>query len=441
MADRNDEGGAASAVGPTSGIGAGGWGWINAGLLGIVLATFFSDVSHEMCTAVLPLYLSTIGLGPAALGVVEGVADLLVCLAKLGGGLVGHRLECKKPWTAGAYLVTAIATAAISVAGSLLMVASLRSLAWIARGFRSPLRDFLLADAVEPTHYGRAYGLERAGDMLGAAVGPLLAALFLYLGVDFRLVIAVTVVPGVLAAASLFFLARERVAPIAKPSLEAASATPLAPEPPRAAARLPASFRWFLVGVFFFGMGDFSRTFLILLAGRALAVEGAPAGPTAVAGTLTLAVLLYALHNMTSAAAALPWGVWGDRTAKRKVLVWGYALGAGTNLLLALVGGSFLGLAAAMVLSGVYLAAEETLEKAAAAEMLPRESRSYGFGILAAVNAVGDMASSIYVGYLLEAGAPGWAFGLAAAFGLVGTLWTAWLAFGRPETPLASQTS
>lgn len=438
MTDGTEEGGADPAA-PPPGTGPAAWGWVNAGLLGIVLATFFSDVSHEMCTAVLPLYLSTIGLGPAALGVVEGVADLLVCLAKLGGGLVGHRLERKKPWTAGAYLVTALATAAISAAGSLVMVASLRSLAWIARGFRSPLRDFLLADAVEPTHYGRAYGLERAGDMLGAAVGPLLAALFLYLGVDFRLVIAVTIVPGVLAAASIFFLARERVEPVAKPSTEAVSALPQEPTLPRPAARLPASFRWFLVGVFFFGMGDFSRTFLILLAGRALAVEGTSAGPAAMAGTLSWAVLLYALHNVVSALAALPWGVWGDRASKRKVLVWGYALGAGTNLLLAWVGGSFLGLAAAMLLSGVYLAAEETLEKAAAAEMLPRESRSYGFGILAAVNAVGDMASSLYVGFLLEAGAPGWAFGLAAAFGLVGTLWTGWLAFGRSEKPPALQ--
>ena len=47
----------------------------------------------------------------------------------------------------------------------------MRSLAWAGRGFRSPLRDFLMADAVESTHYGRAFGLERAGDMIGAVVG------------------------------------------------------------------------------------------------------------------------------------------------------------------------------------------------------------------------------------------------------------------------------
>lgn len=66
---------------------------------------------------------------------------------------------------------------------------------------------------------------------------------------------------------------------------------------------------------------------------------------------------------------------------------------------------------------------EDTLEKAVAAELLPRELRSLGFGILACANAVGDMASSLYVGFLLEAGKPGLAFGIAATFGGVGIVW------------------
>jgi hypothetical protein len=66
--------------------------------VGIITATFFSDVSHEMATAVLPPYLATIGLGPAALGVMEGVADFRVSLSKLGGGWVGHVVKRKRPY-------------------------------------------------------------------------------------------------------------------------------------------------------------------------------------------------------------------------------------------------------------------------------------------------------------------------------------------------------
>jgi MFS family permease len=95
----------------------------------------------------------------------------------------------------------------------------------------------------------------------------------------------------------------------------------------------------------------------------------------------------------------------------------------GTNILLAVAGGSLSWLVVAIVLSGIYIAAEETLEKAVAAEMLPRELRSLGFGILACVNAVGDMASSLYVGVLLQANRPQAGFALAAGVGFIGVLW------------------
>lgn len=95
---------------------------------------------------------------------------------------------------------------------------------------------------------------------------------------------------------------------------------------------------------------------------------------------------------------------------------------------LALLGGSLSWLVVAILLSGVYIAAEKTLEKAAAAEFLPRELRSLGFGILASVNAVGDMASSLCVGFLLEGGNSRVAFSTAAIAGTLGVLWLAWFA-------------
>lgn len=177
-----------------------------------------------------------------------------------------------------------------------------------------------------------------------------------------------------------------------------------------------------------FGLGDFSRTLIIYLAARAL---GGSAQAVETAGTLSTAVLLYALHNLTSAAAAFPIGQVGDRRPKLAVLVVGYLLGVATNLLLAAASGSLPWLVMAIVMSGIYIATEETLEKAAAAEFLPRELKSLGFGILACVNAVGDIVSSVVVGKLLESGRPALAFGLAAAVGAVGTLWLAGLVLAR----------
>jgi len=383
-------------------------GWITRTVVGIVAATFFSDFSHEMCTAVLPLYLGSLGLGAASLGLVEGVADFLVSTAKLAGGLAGHRLRRKKPVMVLGYLVTSVATSAMAFAATTLGLVALRSTAWSGRGFRGPLRDFLLSDEVKQTHYGRAYGLERAGDMLGAVSGPLVAVLLLWLGVAYRSILIWAIVPGLAAVAAVLFLVRERV-----PSVAAAPAAAGAPKP-----SIPRPFWLLLVGVLLFGLGDFSRSFLIWIAARSLGEQGKGAP-----GTLSIAVLLYVMHNLVSASAAYPIGRWVDRRSKMKTLAAGYALGVVTNAVLAFRSGEIGWVVAAVVMSGLYIAVEEVVEKASVAQFLPRELRSLGLGILACGNALGDMVSSVTVGTLLQTGSPGLAFGIPAALGALGVLW------------------
>jgi MFS family permease len=397
--------------------------WLTRGVLGIILATFFSDVGHEMVTAVLPFYLVSVGLGPAALGMMEGAADLVFSLAKLAGGVVGHHTSRKRPLTAMGYGLTAVTTAAIGLAGSAIAVAALRMTAWIGRGFRSPLRDFLLADEVPASHFGRAYGVERSADMLGAVAGPLLALLLVGLGLSLESVVLLSIAPAILPVVFILAMTRDRPGGVA--AVAAA----------RRSHALPRRFWLLLVGVLLFGLGDFSRTFLIYLAGAAFG--GAQPSELAATGmAMTAGILAYTVHNAVSGLAALPAGRLSDRWPKRWILCTGYALGAATNALLAL-GSSFPAvLAVAVVMSGVYIAIEETVEKATVAEILPRELRSLGFGILACANAVGDMVSSLYVGLLMAAGESRWAFGLAAVLGVSGAVWIFFVARGaRSESP------
>lgn len=384
--------------------------WITKTVVGIVLATFFSDVGHEMVTAVLPLYLATIGLGPAALGVMEGAADLAFSLSKLAGGAVGHRVERKRPWVAGGYLLTTLGTGLIALVRGVGAVIPLRTIAWVGRGFRSPMRDFMLSDEVGPTHFGRAYGFERTADMLGAVAGPLLAALFVWTGESVRSVILWSMIPSSISVAAVVFLTRDRKV--------------ATPEPPSAAPRtrepFPRSYWLFVAGVLLFGLGDFSRTFLIVLAARALGEGAAP-------GVLSIAVLLYAGHNAVSAIAAYPAGKLGDAGSKPRVLVAGYALGVVTNVTLAFAGASLPWLIAAIAMSGVYIAIEETLEKAVVAQLLPRHQRSLGLGVLASANALGDLGSSLTVGLLLASNHSTLAFLLPATVGALGVSWMAGL--------------
>ncbi len=373
-------------------------------VLGIILATFFSDVGHEMVTAVLPLYLAGIHLGPAALGVMEGAADLAASLSKLAGGMVGHRVAKKRPWVAAGYLVTMLGTGLIALTQTIAAMISLRTVAWAGRGFRSPLRDFLLADEVEHTHYGRAYGIERSADMLGAVVGPLIAAALIAVGTHVPDVILISMVPSGLAVAAIVILTRDRVQP-----------APPGPATSTTRPALPRTFWLFTTGVALFGLGDFSRTFLILIAAGAAGKLGD--------SVLTAAVLLYAGHNLVSGLAAFPAGRLGDAYSKTKILIVGYALGVATNVLFAFGHDQLPIVIAAIALSGVYIAIQETLEKAVVAQLLDRDQRSLGLGILASANAAGDFLSSLFVGVMLAAGMSTAAFAVPAGVGTIGVLW------------------
>ena len=381
--------------------------WITRGVVGIVLATFFSDVGHEMVTVMLPGYLAANGLGAAALGMVEGIADLVSSLSKLTGGVIGHHTERRRLWATLGYVVTAVGTGAIGLVRSAWSIATLRCFAWVGRGVRGPLRDHMLADEVDPSQFGRAYGVERSADMFGAVTGSLLAIVLFSSGVPVATVILVSLIPSLLSAVSFGTLTHDR-------HRDAGDG-----KPRDGSRKLPARYWRVLAGVFVFGLGDFSRTFLIILAAGAFGEHAAPKS------AMSIAMLLYVAHNVVSGVVALPVGRLADHRPKISILLAGFLLGAATNAMLAFGVDSTAIVVTAIAVSGVYIAIQETVEKAVVAELLPREVRSLGLGVLAATNAVGDVVSSLYVGFMLDAGHPLAAFGAPAVAGIVAAIWLA----------------
>src|SRR6202045_4294328 len=182
--------------------------WLTRGVLGIGLASLFSDWGHEAATAILPAFIASLGAPAYALGVIEGVSDGLSSFAKLAGGWIADRPTWRKPTGIVGYLATALSTFGYAFTRSWPAVLVVRALGWVGRGSRGPSRDTLLADSVSPNHQGRAFGFERAMDTLGAVLGPLSAtALIGVLGA--RGVLRWTLFPG-LAAAVVFALLAPR---------------------------------------------------------------------------------------------------------------------------------------------------------------------------------------------------------------------------------------
>lgn len=203
MADRRPEDRAGAPDEPDDGR------WLSPGVGGVGLASFFSDAGHEIATSTLPAFLTGVLHGSAsALGLIEGLSDALIGVAKLIGGPLANDPRRRGRIAGGGYLATALATGAIGLATAVWQVGILRAFAWCSRGLRSPARDSLLASLTPPRAYGRAFGLERAGDNLGAVVGPLLAAaLVAWLGI--RPALWFAFVPGIFAAIAITVAARE----------------------------------------------------------------------------------------------------------------------------------------------------------------------------------------------------------------------------------------
>lgn len=365
-------------------------------------------MSHELATAVLPVVLLSLGAGPAALGLIEGSADGLSAAAKLWGGLATDRVARRKPLASIGYLVTAVGTAAIGICAAWWQVMICRIAAWIGRGSRSPARDVLMAEAAAPHAWGRAFGLERAGDALGAVLGPLLALGLVAAGFQAQHVMLWSLLPGACAFFAISILVVEQ--PRELQSMTRTFRGHL--------AATSTAFRHYLGGILIFGCGDFSRTLLILYVtqhaqGALFRWQGA-----------TLAIALYVLHNAVSALAAFPIGALSDIVGRRRVVSVGYVFAGATTFGFAVLGTTPLALIVLFVCSGVYIACEEVAEKACAAELLPEDARGTGMGLLAATNGIGDMVSSTLVGLLwsVAPATPALGFAVAGSLQVLGAL-------------------
>jgi MFS family permease len=378
--------------------------WLNATVLGIGMASLFSDWSHEIATALMPAFMATMGAAAAWVGVIEGVSDGLSSFTKMASGHFTDRLARRKPIALVGYAVTAFSTASFALATAPWHILISRSVGWLGRGVRTPVRKALLAASVTRETYGRAFGFERMMDTAGAILGPITAFVLLgYFQHRFRPVFAWTLVPGFIAVGCMALLVRERSrAKVSSMSFLAGL------------RQLPAPFRRFLVAVGIFGLGDFAHTLLILLATQRLTpILGIGRAASAAVG-------LYVAHNVFYSTFALVAGWLADHFPKRYVLAGSYFLAALMSLAILALPPGIWTLGLVFVMGGIYVAGMESAEDSYCAELVDDSQHGMAFGVLATVNGIGDLLSSIVVGVLWTALGTTLAFGYSMVLAVAG---------------------
>ena len=377
------------------------------------LVSLFVDLSSEMLYPVLPLFrVGALGTPLAVVGLIEGAAEVTAGLLKGTFGALSDRLGKRKPFVVAGYALSALSKPLPGLLAAWPVVLFARVLDRVGKGVRTAPRDALLAAYSTPETRGRVFGLHRALDTLGAALGPLFALVWLaYRPGDYRPLFLIAFVPAVIGAA-LTLLVRDAKAHPAPPAAPFAQA----PTPPPASMPSPASMRAFwasapagyrrLTGwLVLFALFNSSDVFLLLR------VREAGLGDTWALGG-------YVLYNLVFALAAYPAGRASDRWGRRPVL-------AGGLVLFALAYGGFafartpVAFGGLFVLYGLYAALTEGVAKAWLSDYLPDAVRGRGLGLFASASSLAALAASALTGVLWSTTGPALPFALAAGAALV----------------------
>jgi len=362
------------------------------------LVSFLTDVSSEMTLTVLPLFLtSVLGVGPAIIGLIEGIAESTATTLRVFSGWLADRTKKRKALTVVGYTLSSLAKPFLYFATTWGMVLGVRFTDRLGKAVRTAPRDALVAGSSAPLEMGRGFGFQRALDSYGAVLGLALAALAVFLAqrtapdltrASYQKLVLIGIIPAFLAPLLLLWKVKEP--PSAPPA-----------EKPPSRQGLSGRFKLFLAIMVVFTLGRFSDAFLIL---RAHDLGLSP----------FYILVVLAMFNLVYAGTSLPSGVLSDRLGRKAVLLMGFAV-------YALI---YLGFAQAtapwqvvflFVAYGLYYGATEGVGRAYVADLVPERSRGTAYGFYHGAVGLAALPASLLAGLLWQAIDPAAPFYLGAS--------------------------
>lgn len=386
--------------------------------LGIV--SFFNDLSGEIVARALPIYLAgTLGVTFTLIGVIEGIADFTSSILKIFSGWYSDKTGKRKSITVIGYAMTAIARPILFGVSNWVVPLISRFTDRAGKGIRTSARDALIAESVDTKNRGRAFGFQRALDPFGAVIGSLVAAaaIFYFQGKDvgdattlststFNTLIIISTFPTLIGVLLIIFFVKQK------------SATPHQAAIATSAIKTVLAnrrFRYFLITIFIFTLGQSSDAFLVL---RSQSLGITPA----------TIFLIFAMLNMVTTVSSYPFGSFSDRYSRRKIIRAAWILYALVYIGFAYATASWhvWGL---FVAYGVFYGMTEGVQKALVADLVPDEHRGTAYGLFNATIGVAVLPASIVAGALWEAFDPQAAFLYGAALAVIGAIMLSFVRF------------
>ena len=357
----------------------------NVIILGLV--SFFSDISAEMVYPIIPLYLTAaFGATPVLIGFIEGIAESLASLLKVFSGYITDKWGRKKPIAFVGYAAGLVYKVALIFAGSWGGVLGARVIDRVGKGIRTAPRDVMVCESADENHMGKAFGIHKALDMAGSAIGIFISFLLLKNAGEnmaYKELFAISIIPAILGLLMFFFI-KEKHARCAVTNREPFWQN---------MKKLDGQLKLYLIVAFLFTLGNSSNAFLLLRA-KSVGFDD------------TSVILLYFIFNLTASILSMPLGRLSDRIGRKKLLVTGYIVFSAVYLGFAFASSQTV-IIAAFVLYGIYTAMITGVERAFIAEISPKELKGTMLGMHSTIVGVALLPASVIAGLLWDGfGAP-----------------------------------
>jgi MFS family permease len=355
-------------------------------VLAMGLVSFFTDFSTEMILGILPLYIvNNLGASRAILGTIEGSAELISYTFRMVSGSLSDKLGKRKIFVIIGYGLSTASKPFFAASTGWIEAFIVRATDRIGKGVRTAPRDALIADSVSETISGKAFGIHRTIDQLGAIVGPIAAFAILQV-MDIRFVFLFSLIPGAIAVFILIYFVRE----VTVKRYSSTKVTVFSNIGSLVTKRENRPFVFLLVVSGIFGLGAFNFSFILLKASD-LKVEE------------SFIPIIYAVINVAHTVIGIPAGILADRIGEEKVLIIGYIVFAVSTILMAILSESPLSAYILALIFGTYLGIGETVQRAIIPKYVPSEMRGTAYGLYYLVAGVTFFAANVVFGFLWDA--------------------------------------
>jgi MFS family permease len=383
------------------------------------LTSLFTDISSEMVSTILPLFLVyTLGLTPFQFGMLDGLYQGGAAVARVVSGFVGDRWSRHKQVAAVGYGLSAFCKLGFLAFGGVSGLAAIIALDRTGKGIRTAPRDALISLSTRRADLGVAFGVHRALDTSGALIGPLLAFALLAVAPDrFDAIFVVSFFFALVGFGILTLFVDNRTESVEAPRLEAAEEE----ERPRVTVRRAAGlledgrFRLLVAVGTALGFVTMSDGFVYLALQRRLDFE------------MRLLPLLYVATAFVYMLLAVPFGRLADRVGRGRVFVGGYALLLLLYASLLAPRMDAIAVVACVLLFGAYYAATDGVLMALGSAILPDDLRGSGLAVLTTGTNIAKLLASIAFGAVwtlagLQTAVVAFAAGLVVAMALAAFL-------------------